>query len=75
MVISADTGETWTFQQVDDYSNRVAQLLIQRGYAKGDVVSIFMGNVPKYVPVMLGVIKIGAIAALINSNLSDEVWL
>ena len=73
MLISADTNEVWTFRQVDEYSNRVANLLAARGFRCGDVVALFMTNKPKFVAVMLGMAKIGVVAALINTNIKEEV--
>lgn len=66
------TGETWTFHQLDMYSNRVANLMQQRGYKEGDVVAIFMENRSQYVGLWLGMAKIGVEAALINFNLRLE---
>lgn len=31
-LIFEGTGERWTFRQLDEYSNRVANLLLQRGF-------------------------------------------
>ncbi len=34
-LIFEGTGERWTFQQLDEYSNRVANLLLERGFKVG----------------------------------------
>lgn len=34
-LIFEGTGERWTFRQLDEYSNRVANLLLQRGFKVG----------------------------------------
>lgn len=34
-LIFEGTGERWTFNQLDEYSNRVANLLLQRGFKVG----------------------------------------
>lgn len=31
-LIFEGTGEKWTFRQLDEYSNRVANLLLERGF-------------------------------------------
>ncbi|GFS03074.1 long-chain fatty acid transport protein 4 [Elysia marginata] len=63
--------EMWTFTQAYQYSNRVANFLHEEGFRKGDVVAIFTENCPEYVPLWLGMSKIGVVAALINFNLKD----
>lgn len=71
-LIFEGTGEAWTFRQLDAYSNRVANLLLQRGFKEGDVVALFMENRSQYVGLWLGMAKIGVEAALINFNLRLE---
>uniref|UniRef100_A0A8C6VZN4 Arachidonate--CoA ligase n=1 Tax=Nothobranchius furzeri TaxID=105023 RepID=A0A8C6VZN4_NOTFU len=71
-LIFEGTGERWTFHQLDEYSNRVANLLLDRGFKEGDVVAIFMENRSEYVGLWLGMAKIGVEAALINFNLRLE---
>jgi|TARA_B110000003_G_C16512423_1_gene481741 acyl-CoA synthetase (AMP-forming)/AMP-acid ligase II len=43
-VVHASSGESITYQQLDDRSNQLAQLMWQQGLRKGDHVSIFMEN-------------------------------
>ncbi|KAJ8299889.1 hypothetical protein KUTeg_021408 [Tegillarca granosa] len=64
--------ETWTFQEVEDYSNQVANYFFDAGYRKGDVVAIFMDNRPQYICFWLGLSKIGVTAALVNYNLRNQ---
>jgi len=64
--------ETWTFQQVEDYSNAVANFFLGLGYSKGDSIALFMENRPEYVATWLGLSKIGVVPALINYNLKDN---
>ncbi|XP_066569227.1 long-chain fatty acid transport protein 4 [Amia ocellicauda] len=68
-LIFEGTGESWSFRQLDEYSNRVANLLLARGFVEGDVVALFMENRNQYVGLWLGMAKIGIEAALINFNL------
>ena len=62
----------WTFQQVEDYSNRVARLFLQEGFSKGETVGVFMENRPEFVCTWLGLAKIGVVPALINYNQRAE---
>lgn len=71
-LIFEGTGEKWSFKELDDYSNRVANLLLQRGFKEGDVIALFMENRSQYVGLWLGMAKIGVEAALINFNLRLE---
>jgi long-chain acyl-CoA synthetase len=43
-MISADTGQVLTFGQLNDASNRMAQLLYARGLRRGDHLAILMEN-------------------------------
>lgn len=71
-LIFEGTGESWTFRELDAYSNRVANILLQNGFQEGDVVALFMENRSQYVGIWLGMAKIGVEAALINFNLRLE---
>ncbi|KAK7082496.1 hypothetical protein SK128_013204 [Halocaridina rubra] len=62
-------GREWTFAQIDEYSNRVGNFLVEQGLKHGDCVSLFMRNRPEYVCIWLGCAKVGVIPALINFNL------
>lgn len=67
--------ETWTFQDVEDYSNRIANYFKSQGYEKGDVVALFLESCPEFVCIWLGLSKLGVITALINTNLRlDSLW-
>src|SRR5580704_6685076 len=43
-IISADTGQVVTFKELNDASNRMAQLLHARGLRRGDHLAILMEN-------------------------------
>lgn len=59
---------SWTFAQVDDYANRVANCFSELGFRPGEEVAIFMEGRPEYVAIWLGLSKIGVIPALVNTN-------
>lgn len=40
-LIFEGTGERWTFRQLDEYSNRVANLLLERGFKVGLIINGF----------------------------------
>ncbi|XP_008209590.1 long-chain fatty acid transport protein 4 isoform X2 [Nasonia vitripennis] len=67
--------QEWTFQQIEDYSNKVAQVFKSHGYKKGDAVALLLENRPEYVCIWLGLSKLGIITPLINTNLRKSSLL
>lgn len=68
-------GREWTFREVSDYSNRVANVFHTHGYKHGDVVGLVMENRPEFVGTWLGLSKLGVIIPLINHNLRKNALL
>lgn len=60
---------TWTFKQLDEFSNRVANYFAELGYQPGDELALLMDSRPEYVGIWLGAAKAGLVTALINTNL------
>lgn len=59
-----------------DKSNQVARVMQEHlGLKRGDVVCVFMPNCAEYVWTWLGMAKVGAVSALINSNLRHKPLL
>lgn len=71
-MIDIETGQRWTFRDVESFSNQVANYFQKEGYRKGDVVALFMQNCPEYAGIWLGLSKLGVVTALINYNLRAE---
>ncbi|XP_053989460.1 long-chain fatty acid transport protein 4-like [Hylaeus volcanicus] len=67
--------EEWTFQQVEDYSNKIATLFKTHGYRKGDVVAVLLENRVEFIAIWLGLSKLGIITPLINTNLRKTALL
>ncbi len=64
----------WTFQDLESYSNRVANGLIALGFKKGDRIAIDMVMTAESVAIYLGVIKTGGVIVSIPDSLApDEV--
>src|SRR6201999_3686444 len=51
------------------HANRYARWAMAQGVKKGDVVALLMENRPEYLFAWLGVVKLGGVVALINTNL------
>ncbi|KAF8765033.1 Long-chain fatty acid transport protein 1 like protein [Argiope bruennichi] len=62
----------WTFQDIEDYSNQVANCFHKLGFQYGDDVALFMDSKVEFVAIWLGLSKIGVVPALINSNLRQQ---
>lgn len=68
LVIVSET-QSWTYRQLNEFSNRMANVFHSHGYKKGDVVALLMENRAEFVGTWLGLSKIGVITPLINTNL------
>ncbi len=62
-------GRSVTWTQFNAMANRQAHCLKTSGITKGDVVSLFMENRIEFLAALMALNKIGATAALINTNL------
>uniref|UniRef100_A0A8C5L822 long-chain-fatty-acid--CoA ligase n=1 Tax=Jaculus jaculus TaxID=51337 RepID=A0A8C5L822_JACJA len=62
-------GHTYTYQEVDKRSNRVAHVFLNHSSLKrGDVVALLMSNEPDFVHVWFGLSKLGCVVAFLNCN-------
>ena len=62
-------GRSWTYAAFDRAVNRAANLLLESGAGRGDVVSLLLPNSAEYVVAYFACWKIGALAGPINSLL------
>ncbi len=60
----------YTWRELDAEVNRWANVLLDEGIRPGDVVALMMDNRPEYLFAVHGLDRIGASAALINTNLT-----
>ncbi|MEI2583263.1 long-chain-fatty-acid--CoA ligase [Scytonema sp. PRP1] len=58
--------KTYTYKQLNQLVNRVANVLRGLGIKKGDRVALFLPNIPEYIISYLSILKIGAIAVSVN---------
>ena len=58
-----------TYREYNEEANRYARWAIAQGLGRGHVVALMMENCPQYLIAWLGILKAGAAAALINTNL------
>jgi fatty-acyl-CoA synthase len=71
-VIHSVTGETVTFRQLDERSNRLAQLMWDRGLRPGDHAAIFMENNVRFFEVIWAALRSGLYITTVNRYLTDE---
>ena len=69
-LVSDEETETWT--GLNQRANRVAQTLRSQGVQKGHTVALLMENRSEFVVQVLALNKLGAISALINTNLTKQ---
>ena len=65
-------GQHITWDELGKSANRIGHTLKAEGIQPGDVVSLIVENRPEFVSAVLGIMKIGATVALINTNLREE---
>ena len=71
-VIVAETGETRTYAQVDDASNRAAQFFRSRWLGHEDVVAFMLENTPDYYGLLWGAQRAGLRYVCISSRLTAD---
>ncbi|KAF5290914.1 hypothetical protein FQR65_LT11496 [Abscondita terminalis] len=64
--------EKWTFNELEDFSNQIANVFSVEGFVKGECVGLFYENRPEFVGIIIGLSKLGVITALINTNLISD---
>lgn len=71
-LIMAGSGETVTYRDLDERSNRLAQLWYDRGLRPGDHVAVFMENHPRFLETVWAGLRSGLYVTTINSYLTTE---
>jgi long-chain acyl-CoA synthetase len=68
--IMASTGEAVTYRQLDEQSNRIAQLFRAAGLKRGDHIAFFLENSPRFFEICWGAQRSGLIYTAISSRLT-----
>jgi long-chain acyl-CoA synthetase len=63
-------GVNVTFGELDRYSNQFANMLIENGFRKGDIVGINLPNTPEYIISLIGTLKVGCIVSGVSPLMS-----
>lgn len=61
-------GRRWTYRELNEWANRCAWALDAAGIRSGDAVGILLDNRPEVLVFVLGIVKLGAVATLINNQ-------
>ena len=69
-LIMGSTGEVITFRELDERSNRLAQLFRARGLAPGDGIAVFMENNVRFMEIAWAAQRAGLYWTTINSHLT-----
>ncbi|XP_062870690.1 long-chain fatty acid transport protein 6 [Trichomycterus rosablanca] len=69
-------GESFSYRDLDERSNRVARALQQHtALKKGDTVALLMHNEPDFICVWFGLNKLGCAVAFLNTNIKPRSLL
>ncbi|MGO4203414.1 acyl-CoA synthetase [Rhodococcus sp. TAF43] len=71
-VVMAATGETVTYRELEDRSNRLAQQWFALGLRKGDHVAILAENHPRYFEVYWAAVRSGLYITAVNRHLTAD---
>ncbi|MFK7895686.1 MAG: long-chain-acyl-CoA synthetase [Myxococcota bacterium] len=69
-LIGESSSMTW--QEFDAYANRVAHWGLSKGLTRGSVVALLMENRPEFIAIWVGLSRIGAVTAMLNTNLTGD---
>ena len=61
--------EQFSYRTLNARSNRYARWALREGIRKGDAVCLLMPNRPEYMAIWIGIISVGGVVGLINTNL------
>lgn len=64
--------KTYTFCEVDDWSNKVANWAHSVGIRQGDTVAVDLPNKPEVLIVFIAMLKIGVTTAMLNNNIKGK---
>jgi long-chain acyl-CoA synthetase len=61
-------GSRWSYAELDEASNRMANALTGMGVGRGDRVAMLLANSPEFVITYFGVVKAGAVAVPLDTK-------
>ena len=70
--IIAETGQTFTFRELEDGSNQIAHLFRSLGLNRGDHVAILLENHPLFLQICVAALRAGLYYTAISYRLQEE---
>ena len=64
--------QKYSYSELDQEANKVANWAIEKGFKCGDVISLLMENKPEFLFAWIGLAKIGITTACLNSNIKGK---
>lgn len=68
-------NRSWSYAEFNAWSNRIAALLRAQGVRKGHAVAVLMENRPEVLACITAIVKLGAIAGMLNHNQRADVLM
>jgi len=72
VVVSVETGLRWKYEEMEAIANQIAHWAVSQNVKAGDVVALLMENRPEFLAITMGVAKVGATLALLNTNVKEN---
>jgi crotonobetaine/carnitine-CoA ligase len=67
--------KTFTYRQMNENANRMANYFLSKGSGQGKGVAILMDNSPRFLDIFIGIQKIGMYAVPVNTSLKGDSLL
>ncbi len=71
-LVDTDTGDEYTYAELDERANRTARLLREHGVEKGDRIAVVSRNRPELVDLYFATAKVGAVLAPLSYRLAPR---
>jgi fatty-acyl-CoA synthase len=65
-------SQVLTYRDLGEGANRYARWALEQGIKRGDAVALLMDGRPEYLMAWLGIVKLGGVVALLNTNLRSK---
>ncbi|HEX4102521.1 MAG TPA: long-chain-fatty-acid--CoA ligase [Pseudonocardiaceae bacterium] len=69
-----DEQNSWTYRQIDEWSDRVATVLADLGVRDGGRFGVLANNCAEWLPIYFGAFKCGAVPVPLNFRLHPDEW-
>ncbi len=65
--------QSYTYAEFNQWANRISHFFLQQGLRKGDVAVVLIENRPELLATVLGLAKLGVVAAMVNTSQTGKV--